>query len=362
MVARYRVVPDASPGELAHQQNKSSNKSDCGRNPPKHYAKRANDNAAMLALANGLEYRVRKYNFSEQKHEIVSVSPGAGGVRLMSMHARTLGHDRVPTDVHATETQTTAQLKGQFPGSAIWSAHLYKDNDVQVDDGSWGARVSGGNFRPDEAALIAQYKVYYGCGGDEQCSDIRCPFCWDEEDTLDSSLLECSRHMRVAQVVSCGQGRLKGGDVKAAARPGPPDDWALGQGQADDVEIFNKPPPTGDHGPPPADQLTLSKIIYFFRQRGNKNSLSGEPPPFTWWVLAYEYVGVGHGNERVPDSITRHPTLSLRGRGRPKVYLVHAIRRQGAGSDRVSRRKFRLALPGSSNGYDKYLLNEDTFV
>ncbi|CAB1108694.1 unnamed protein product [Ectocarpus sp. CCAP 1310/34] len=137
------------------------------------------------------------------------------------------------------QTQTTAQLKGQFPGSAIWSAHLYKDNDVQVDDGSWGARVSGGNFRPDEAALIAQYKVYFGCGGDEQCSDIRCRFCWDEEDTLDSSLLECSRHVRVAQVVSCGQGRLKGGDVKAATRPGPPDDWALGQGQGDDVEIFN---------------------------------------------------------------------------------------------------------------------------
>ncbi|CAB1108227.1 unnamed protein product [Ectocarpus sp. CCAP 1310/34] len=255
------IVPDASPGEFAHQQNKSSNKSDCGRNPPKHYAKRANVNAAMLALANGLEYRVRKY-FSEQKHEIVSVSPEAGCVRLMFMLARTLVHDRVPTDVHATETQTTTQLKGRFPGSAIWSAHLYKDNDVQVDHGSWGARVSGGNFRPDEAALIAQYKVYFRCGRDEQCSDIRCPFCWDEEDTLDSSLLE-SRHMRVAQVVSCGQGRLKGGDVKAAARPGPSDDWALGQGQGDDVEIFNKPPPTGDHGPPPADQLTLSKIIHY---------------------------------------------------------------------------------------------------
>ncbi|CAB1106014.1 unnamed protein product [Ectocarpus sp. CCAP 1310/34] len=188
--------------------------------------------------------------------------------------------------------------------------------------------------------------------------------------------------MRVAQVVSCSQGRLKGGDVKAAARPGPPDDWALGQGQGDDVKIFNIPPPTGDHGPPPADQLTLSKIIYFFLHRGNKNSLSSEPPPFTWWVLAYDYVGVGHGNERVPDSITGHPTLSLRGRGRPKVYPVHAIRRQvhmyhqcpqgqdgaegsrlcgetkGAGRDRVWRLKFRLALPGSSNGYDKYLLNE----
>ncbi|CAB1106029.1 unnamed protein product [Ectocarpus sp. CCAP 1310/34] len=214
----------------------------------------------------------------------------------------------------------STQLKGQFLGSAIWSAHLYKDNDVQVDDGSWGARVSGGNFRPDEAALIAQYKD-------------------------------------------------------------------------DDVEIFNKPPPTGDHGPPPANQLTLSKIIYFFRQTGNNNSLSGEPPPFTWWVLAYDYVGVGHGNERVPDSITGHPTLSLRGRGRPKVYPVHASRRQvqmyhqcpqgqdaaegsrlcgetqGAGRDRVWRHKFRLALPGSSNGYDKYLLNkvhhsinQDTFV
>ncbi|CAB1112487.1 unnamed protein product [Ectocarpus sp. CCAP 1310/34] len=307
------IVPDASSGEFAHQQNKSGNKSDCGRNPPKHYVKRANTNAAMLALANGLEYRVRKYNFSKQEHEIVPVAPGAGCIRLMSLLARTLGHDRVPTDVHATETPTTAQLKGQFPGSAIWSAHLYKDNDVQVDDGSWSARVSGGNFRPDEAALIAQYNVFFGCGGDEQCSNLRCPSCWDEEDTLESSLLECSRHMRVAQVASCGQGRLKGGDVKAAARPGPPDDWALGQGQGDDVEIFNKPQPTGDHGPPSADQLTLSKIIYFFRHKGNKNSMSGEPPPFTWWVLAYDYVGVGHGNERVPDSITGHPTLSLRG-------------------------------------------------
>lgn len=53
------VVPDASPGEFAHQQSKSGNKSNCGRDPPEHFMVRANTIAATLTLADGLEYKVR---------------------------------------------------------------------------------------------------------------------------------------------------------------------------------------------------------------------------------------------------------------------------------------------------------------
>lgn len=96
------------------------------------------------------------------------------------------------------------------------------------------------------------------------------------------------------------------------------------------------------------------------------------------------------------DSITGYPTLQLRGRGRPLVFPVEAIRRQihmyhqcpqrgeagadgsflcgevqgvATGGECAWRHKFRLATPGASNGYDRYLLNEvhhsinqDTFL
>lgn len=166
-----------------------------------------------------------------------------------------------------------------------------------------------------------------------------------------------------------------------------------GGGGGDDVEIFKDRLPTIAEGPAPAMQLTLAKILYFFQHSSNGRSQSGEDPLLTWWVLAYDYVCVGSGNERVSDCVTGLPIVALRGRGHPLVFPVAAIRRQvhmyhlcpqrnDEGSDgefhcgpqvvgggtRAWRHKFCLASPGS-NGNDRYILNEihytinqDTFV
>ena len=284
----------------------------------------------------------------------------------------------------------------QFPGSAVWAATLFEDGDVCNVAGTWTDRVASGHLRPDEETLSRAFETYYGCGREEPCENLRCPSCWDDghASALEVNQIACSTYIRVPLVASYGQGCLKGGDAKTADRPGPRDDWALGGGGGDNVEVYNGPPPPPDVGTVATDQLTLVKILYFLHE-GNPRSLSGEPPPLTWWVLGYEYVGVGEGNERVPDSITGHPTLLLRGRGRPLVFPVDAIRRQvhiyhqcprrgdvdpgqafvceqTQGEGRTTRawhHRFRLAHPGSHNGYDRYLLNEvhhsvnqDTFV
>ncbi|CAB1113781.1 unnamed protein product [Ectocarpus sp. CCAP 1310/34] len=172
-------------------------------------AKRANLNSALLALSNGLPYRVARYNRRDRVHEIVAVQPGDGCVRIMQSLASFLGHNRVPTDIHAEAVQTPSQLRGQFPGSALWTSSLFKTGDEQLQDGEWQLRVG------------------------------RCPDCWDG-DTLDDSI-DCSQYLRVPMVASCGVGRLKGGDVKSVTKPGPRDEWALGSGGGDNVEVHKQP-------------------------------------------------------------------------------------------------------------------------
>ncbi|CAB1116977.1 unnamed protein product [Ectocarpus sp. CCAP 1310/34] len=111
----------------------------------------------------------------------------------------------------------------------------------------------------------------------------------------------------------------------------------------------------------------------------------GSAPPLTRWVVGYDYNGVGHANDRVPDSVTGHPTLHLRARGRPQVYPVPAIYRQvhlchacsisgehmtdssqacgvvpGRGVRVIvvfAATDFRQATPGTT-GCDRYLYNE----
>lgn len=354
-------------------------------------ARRANTSSALLALSNGLKYDVMRYNRRTRAHEIVSVQPGEECVRIMQSLAHFLGHDRVPTDIHAQAIQTPAQLSGQFPGSAVWTASLFKSGDRPRENGTWQARVASGKYRPTEQTLLRGYKTFYGCGMPDGCSNSRCPDCW-VGDGLETDSIDCSRYLRVSMAASCGLGRLKGGDVKSAIRPGPRDDWALGSGGGDNVELHHHPSTMSEAGRVDSQKLNLFKVLYFFRHQGNRRAVSGTPPPLTWWVLGYDYTGTSNANDRVPDSITGHPTLQLRARGRPSVYPAETIHRQvhlyhacplGSEADeshvcgvvpgtgraaRVWRHRFRLASP-ETNGYDRYLLNEvhhsvnqDTFV
>lgn len=382
--------------------NKSGKAVDCGRMPSLHMAKRANVNSALVALSNGLPYRITKYNRSSNAHEVVSVKPGAGCVQLMQSLASFLGHARVPTDIHAKAIQTPAQLRGQFQGSAVRTASLFNAGagapalNEQQDGGEWLSRLESCKFRPVNATLLGGYKKFFACDMAGACSSIRCPNCWVRDD-LETVTIECSRYLRVPMAASCGVGRLKGGDVKSAAQPGPRDDWALGSGGGDNVEVHQQPSTMGEAGRVDPRDLSLVKVLYFFRHQGNPPLMGGAPPPLTWWVLGYDYTGVRHGNDRAPDSVTGHPTLQLRGRGRPVVYPADAIHRQvhlyhacplrgehgaddsshvckevvvggSSGRRRVWRHYFREATPGT-DGYDRYLVNEcyhsinqDTFI
>eukprot|EP00752_Nemacystus_decipiens_P012290 g10896.t1 len=254
----HGVCPDASTGEHAHQMNKSGKAVDCGRMPSLHMAKRANVNSAILALSNGLPYRVTKYNRRSKAHEIISVKPGAGCVRLMQSLASFLGHDRVPTDIRAEAIQSPAQLRGQFPGSAVWAASLFNAGDEQQNDGGWLSRVVTSKFRPDAGTLLDGYFKYYACDMAGECSSSRCPNCWSG-DALETVNIEYSRYLRVPMVASCGLGRLKGGDVKSADQPGPRDDWALGNGGGESVEVHRQPSTMGEAGRVEPRDLSIVK-------------------------------------------------------------------------------------------------------
>ncbi|CAB1099245.1 unnamed protein product [Ectocarpus sp. CCAP 1310/34] len=278
-------------------------------------------------LSNGLPYRVTRNNRQNRTHEIITVQSGDGCVRLMQSLASFLGHDHVPTDIHAEADQTPAELSGQYPGSAVWTASLFNNRDEQQLDREWRTRLASSKFRQDEQTLLRAYRAYCGHSMAGPCSSSRCPDCWDG-DTLQQVSIDCSRYTPVPMVASCGLGRLKGGDVKSAAQAGPRDEWALGSGGGDNVEVYKQLSPMPAAGRVDPTDLALVKILYFFRHEGNRPVMGGNPPPLTWWVLGCGYNGVAHANDCVPDSITGHPTLNLRARGRPAVYPVSSNYRQ----------------------------------
>jgi len=381
------IIPDTSSSEFAHQQSKLVGRSS-GSDVAAHFARRANTNAATLALANNLEYDVSMYDRRRKEHLRVQVRPGPGCVDAMKQlgHALRLGFSGAPRDDYAAPTPTPAQLKGQYPGGATWTATLWQEGDEDAVEGDWVDRLKSGNLRPDALALLKGYRTYYGCdgrGAGVPCDNCRCPWCSVNPNALENVDIACSRYYHAAPyVASSGQGRWKGGDAKSASRPGPPLDWALGAGGGDDVEIWKAPPPDADeHAQIDPSKLTIAKIIYFFKHESNAG-VDGGGRADTWWVLVHDYVGIGQGtsNVRVIDPITQHPVLRLRGRGRPLVYPADAIRRQlhlyhrcpEAGEWRcgevpagpvsaaasVWQHKYKLLSPDAGDGYDQYLLNE----
>jgi len=347
------ICPDASTGELAHQQNKAGADSDCGRNPGLHMGRRANANGALVALAGGISWKATRFNRRTKHHETVLAQPGEGCVRLMKALEPLLGLDRVPADINAKATQTPAQLKGQFPGSAVWTTTLFKPEDEQRVEGPWSCRVASSKYRPDEVTLREAYHTYFGCGSPDGCSGIRCPSCWDG-DTLETESIECSRFFRVPQSASCGLGRLKGADVKMATHPGPRDEWVLGIGGGGDVEVHLQASSMGAKGRVDPRNLTMAKILYFFRHQGNRPVMGGRVYPAD---AIFRQVHLYH----------QCPLWAYE--GSDASYVCKEVDgREDSGPLRVWRHRFRLATPGS-NGGDRYLLNEvhhsvnqDTFV
>ncbi|CAN0140715.1 unnamed protein product [Ectocarpus fasciculatus] len=183
------------------------------------------------------------------------------------------------------------------------------------------------------------YKASFAChreagDGTPRCAELRCPTCWTNTGSLDSSAIQCSRYNHFASLLaSSGTGTWKGGDARSAADylkdDGPPNAWVLGEGGGQDVEVWRGTPPTGGDATASSsvENLSMGKIVYFFKHRGNAREGTAEPGPETWWVLLFEYVSAGSGNARLADTVTQHPVMRLRGRRSPVVFPAENIRR-----------------------------------
>ncbi|CAB1115463.1 unnamed protein product [Ectocarpus sp. CCAP 1310/34] len=294
-------------GEFAHQQHKRTNKSNCGRNASQHYITSANTNYAWAALADGVRYNVMNYDYRKRLNVEVTVRPGESCVRVLQTLRRDLpgGLSQGGTDVREPGNPSRQRVADAHQGSAIWDASLIQDShDWMEVDGhgngtppKWEAMVASGRFRPTLPAMKAAYKVLLACRrepGDVslRCAELRCPTCWNNTGNLDSSTIQCSRYNHFASMLaSSGRGSWKGGDVRSAADylndDGPPDAWVLGEGGGQDVEVWRGTPPTGGDATASSsvENLSMGKIVYFFKHRGNAREGTAEPGPGTWWVL-----------------------------------------------------------------------------
>ena len=324
------MMPDASVGEAAHQQHKGCNKSSSGRDQPAHYIRHANTCFGLSGLACGIPYLVTKFDKSAKRRVVVQVRPGAGCSRVL----RTL----LQASPSATERSvglleaalpTSAESSGQHPGGALWRARLWETGDAAHNHGDWKECVATSRLRPDEETLLEAYNTFYGCGrlgGADVCAEPRCPVCWATPPLLNKKTVRCSRYKHGAsRKASSGLGRWRGGDARAAAASGPQHAWALGEGAGEYVEIHTTREPSGGYNEDPGT-LTIGRVICFFDHKGNKCPGVATRPQ-TSWVLVHDYVTRGPGIQRDTDACTQHPILVLRGRGRPLIYPVSAIRR-----------------------------------
>lgn len=400
--------------------------------------RRMNTTCAWHALANGIPWTVTKYNRSKKVREEVTVQPGVDCIRIVRQLTRDLpGGLDSPPDIAASSPTPTTAMAADVPhrGAAMWDAVLFSASARQAPDAAgsgsdrpnWKDVVSVGRFRPDEKELRKAYQSYFGCArrrdSSTLCGDERCPRCWRNPAKLEIQSVSCSRFNHSAsKKASSGTGRWKGGDARAAGSfaPSSQDEWVFGAWSGENVEVHKGKAPYRDR--PPVSTLTMVKIVCFFSHRGNAGAGGdgaerGSRRPTTEFVLGFEYVSAGIGQSRLSDVTTEHPIVLLRGRSRPLVWPVSAIRRHvhlyhlcparlhpvneagknvddsgtelrpseelserpcadwmcriassPTGGGQVWKHKYRLANP-SEPSYDKYILNEhhhsifqDTFI
>lgn len=334
-------MPDASVGEHGHQLHKRSNASGSGRDPAAHHIRRVNTRLALDALADGTPWKAIGRDRVHGGDKVILIHPGAGCTRMLSHLRDTLrGGLASPSETTASGAPSEGNARSRPSGDARWRIPLWTADSGSghyvEDDRDWQNELSTSYMRPDEGALLAAYKKWYGCqgrGAEARCEEMACPYCWTaigDGGGLDIQFVECSRYFRGApRVASSGTGRWIGGNVKAAGSIGGRNSWAFGAGSGENVEIFTSPGAAhrGDVG---VGKLTMGKMLYFFEHEGNYRSEGSEIRPVTKWVAAYEYVSAarGSGNHVRRDPATKHPVFGLRGQaGRPSVFPVAAIRR-----------------------------------
>lgn len=284
-------------------------------------------------------------------------------------------------------TTDIGRIFGAVPRWGTLACLLVEARDAAHNQGDWKECVATSRLRPDEETLLQAYNTFYGCGrlgGAGVFAEPRCPLCWAPPPLLNKKTVRCSRYKHGAsRKASSGLGRWRGGDARAAAAPDPLHAWALGEGAGEDVEIHTTREPSGGYNEDPG-RLTIGRVSCFFDHEGNKRPGVATRPQ-TSWVLVHDYVTRGPGIQRDTDACTQHPILVLRGRGRPLIYPVSAIRRhvhlyhlcsvaeegvdnhwtcrpmmtktKGGGVAEVWKHQYKSASSGIT-GNDAYLLNE----
>lgn len=333
-------MPDSSIGEAGHQRHKTSNKSSSGRKVPLHHARRVNTRLAMMSLANGCRYGARRYDFQRGEHIWINVTPGPLCQQVLN-RIDTLSAKKTSSSMCKKYNHPPSYrvLRGQTPGSALWNATLLGGSDEAPPNcfSSWEHAVANSRMRPSMAAMTAAYGLYKCKNRGPTvgpCTERRCPNCWEgRADCLEHVDISCSRFtVNVPRRSSSGTGRIRGGDARAAALTGSlKDDWALGSGGGEDVEIWKYFNASSQPEVVPNRDLTCARVLYFFEHvaNGRKSTPSGSPEggPATAFALVYEYKPVGGGNTRKPDERSKHPAMLLHSRDTPKVYPADLIRR-----------------------------------
>lgn len=331
---------DASVGEAGHQRHKRSNKSSSGRNPASHHIRRVNTAMGLERAARSEPWIARRFDRKLGKHVSRPVRSGAGTIRVLTTLAGKLrGGIRSPTDPDEWTKPTAAAAQGRYQGSATWDGKLLRtgeqpwDANASVGEQGWQACVTQSTIVPHEENVAKCGKLWHSGGrsrGDAVCSKLECTTCWDNKRLVNDKIL-CSRFKHGAPPrASSGTGRWKGGAARTATAGGrTPRAWAVGDGAGEDVEIYcNRD--ARDRGLTGDGNVTLAKILYFFKHEGNLRTDSIHTKgPMMEWVLAYEYVTCGTGRTKKEDTTTKHPTYWLQGAAaRPSVFPVDAIRRR----------------------------------
>lgn len=266
---------DASIGEARHQRHKRANKYGSGRDPAAHHARRENTALAIGRMARGQSWVAGGFDYvGRTGFTPRPQTAGVGCIRVLNCMTDCLRGDIVsPTDPDEGAGPSRAMAVGTYAGAAMWDAEILRIRDANAVAHSeampareeWIRGVAQSGVVPHEKKIKDALRVWFGCGrraAEPACDDTRCPDCWLEGEEM-TGYISCSRFKHGAR----GLGRWKGGDVRSASLEGvTPRAWALGDGMGEDVEIYTHRQ-AKDKGLSRYGNVTLGKILYFFRPK-----------------------------------------------------------------------------------------------
>lgn len=309
------AVSNTNTAESKHKGSKITSSSSSGRDNQEHLWKCHNDQLALRACADGVQWTARDYVNGKW---VIKKDCTAGSVTRIVLRDLFKVFPLSPAGL--SDDAGLAEGAGGHPhGYKEWESCLQDDPaGVDTDQGTWQQRVS--QTLPSCQHLEERYDELFGCGrleGDEPCQDKPlCSFCWRNRGWgLVYRRVCCFSHWGQApEAVSAGMGKILGGTVVDACRK--PSSWMLDRPRGvNDIEIYVSADAARD-GTTGVGHTTLAKVIYFFEHQGNdqRKGENEHPQPgiVTLWLACLEYVTAGTGHQRKVDPATGFDVFHLR--------------------------------------------------